>query len=162
MYLIHMAEKVASRLRSNAMQAQKYLIGLKCEEGWLGDKLKTTFPTNDSKLIIKLCKYILSHHWQGQGIFQVQVTALDPRSYKGQIDLFGEESSKRYQLNRTMDLINERYGEFTVAPMPLLDRSTMPNVIAPAWKPYGHRQTIPSVKAKQQTERIKKVYRLND
>ena len=162
MYLIHMAEKVASRLRSNAMQAQKYLIGLKCEEGWLGDKLKTTFPTNDSKLIIKLCKHILSHHWQGQGVFQVQVTALDPRSYKGQIDLFGEESSKRYQLNRTMDLINERYGEFTVAPMPLLDRSTMPNVIAPAWKPYGHRQTIPSVKAKQQTERIKKVYRLND
>jgi DNA polymerase-4 len=161
MYLIHMAEKVASRLRSNAMQAQKYFIGLKCQEGWLGEKLKTTFPTNDSKPIIKLCKQFLTHYWQGQGVFQVQVTALDPHSYKGQIDLFGEDTSRRYQLNRAMDLINERYGEFTVAPMPLLDRSTMPNVIAPAWKPYGHRQTIPSTKPKQGTQTKKKVYRLN-
>ena len=161
MYLIHMAEKVAGRLRSNAMQAQKYFIGFKCQDGWLGDKLKTTFPTNDSKPIIKLCKRILYHYWQGQGIFQVQVTALDPHSYKGQIDFFGEDTSRRYQLNRAMDLINERYGEFTVAPMPLLDRSTMPNVIAPAWKPYGHRQTIPDTRPKQGTQATKKVYRLN-
>ena len=89
------------------------------------------------------------------------MTALDPRSYKGQIDLFGEDTSRRYQLNRAMDLINERYGEFTVAPMPLLDRSTMPNVIAPAWKPYGHRQTIPDTKVRQGTRTSKKVYRLN-
>ena len=116
MYFVHMAEKVANRLRSNAMQAQKYFIGLKCQDGWLGDKLKTSFPTNDSKPIIKLCKHILYHYWQGQGVFQVQVTALDPHSYKGQIDLFGEDTSRRYQLNRAMDLINERYGEFTVAP----------------------------------------------
>jgi len=161
MYLIHMAEKVAGRLRSNAMQAQKYFIGLKCQEGWLGGKLKTTFPTNDSKPIIKLCKQFLTRYWQGQGVFQVQVTALDPHSYKGQIDLFGEDTSRRYQLNRAMDLINERYGEFTVAPMPLLDRSTMPNVIAPAWKPYGHRQTIPGTKPKQGTQTTRKVYRLN-
>lgn len=161
MYLIHMAEKVANRLRSNAMQAQEYFIGLKCQEGWLGDKLKTTFPTNDSKPIVKLCKHILDHYWQGQGVFQVQVTALDPHSYKGQIDLFGEDTSRRYQLNRAMDLINERYGEFTVAPMPLLARTTMPNVIAPAWKPYGHRQTIPGTKPKQPTQTTKKIYRLN-
>ena len=161
MYLIHMAEKVTSRLRNNAMQAQKFLIGLKCQEGWLGDKLKTTFPTNDSKPIIKLCKHVLHHSWQGQGVFQVQVTALDPHPVKGQIDLFGEDTSRRYQLNRAMDLINERYGAFTVAPMPLLNRSTMPNVIAPAWKPYGHRQTIPDTKPKQRTQTNKKVYRLN-
>ncbi|MDZ4263862.1 MAG: hypothetical protein U1B30_16230 [Pseudomonadota bacterium] len=41
-----------------------------------------------------------------------------------------------------MDAINQRYGEFTVASGTLLNRSKMPNVIAPAWKPHGHRQTI--------------------
>ena len=46
------------------------------------------------------------------------------------------------QLNGVMDSINERYGEFTLAPARLLNRSSMPNVIAPAWKPTGHRQTI--------------------
>ena len=45
-------------------------------------------------------------------------------------------------VNGVMDSINERYGEFTLAPARLLNRSSMPNVIAPAWKPYGHRQTI--------------------
>jgi DNA polymerase-4 len=48
-------------------------------------------------------------------------------------------------LNRfsTIDRINARYGEFTVAPATLLERSTMPNVTAPAWRPDGHRQHIP-------------------
>jgi DNA polymerase-4 len=42
-----------------------------------------------------------------------------------------------------MDAVNARYGEFALAPAQLLNRSSMPNVIAPAWKPYGHRQFIP-------------------
>ena len=50
--------------------------------------------------------------------------------------------NKRDQLNAAIDQINQRYGEFTVAPSRLIDRSAMPNVIAPAWKPFGHRKTI--------------------
>ncbi len=161
MYLIHMTEKVAQRLRQNAMQAQKYFIGLKCSEGWIGGKLKTRFPTNDSKPIIKLCKTILYDYWYGQGIFQAQVTALDPRPEKGQVDMFGEDEIRRYKINHAMDLINKRYGEFSIAPAQLLGRSTMPNVIAPAWKPYGHRQTIPNTKPKSDKPTNKKVYKLN-
>jgi DNA polymerase IV len=41
-----------------------------------------------------------------------------------------------------MDDINTRFGEFTLSPATLLNRSTMPNVIAPAWKPTGHRRTV--------------------
>jgi len=41
-----------------------------------------------------------------------------------------------------MDAINQRYGEFALAPARLLNRSDMPNVIAPAWKPHGHRRTV--------------------
>jgi hypothetical protein len=49
-----------------------------------------------------------------------------------------------------MDNINKRYGEFTLARANLLKRSDMPNVIATAWKPYGHRQTIvPTVEQKK-------------
>jgi DNA polymerase-4 len=49
---------------------------------------------------------------------------------------------KRETLYSTLDEINDRYGEFTIAPAQMLHRSKMPNVISPAWKPYGHRQTI--------------------
>lgn len=54
----------------------------------------------------------------------------------------GRQSTRRVAGNAAMDRINNRYGEFTLAPARLLNLSKMPNVIAPAWKPSGHRQTI--------------------
>ena len=41
-----------------------------------------------------------------------------------------------------MHKINKRFGEFALAPATLLKRSDMPNVIAPSWKPDGHRRTV--------------------
>ncbi|MFQ5660944.1 MAG: DNA polymerase IV [Gammaproteobacteria bacterium] len=161
MYLIHMAEKVAARLRRHAMQAQKYFVGLRSAHGWIGNKFKTATPTNDSKAVIRLCKTVLSHYWNGEGIFQVQVTAQDPRLLKSQIDFLAEDDAGSWRLNRAMDLINERFGEFTVAPAQLLDRSDMPNVIAPAWKPCGHRQTIPNTRSKHDQLIVKKIYKIN-
>ncbi len=76
----------------------------------------------------------------------VQVTALDPRPAQQQIEMFDNDSAKQdkqERVNAVMDQINLRYGEFTLAPAQLLNRSSMPNVIAPAWRPYGHRQFIP-------------------
>ncbi len=143
MYLIHMAEKVGQRLRQHALVAQRYFIGLRTGDGWLGSNtLKTPFPTNDSRPLIGLGRIVLSRYWHGEGVHQVQITALDPVPEHGQMDLFGEDSSRLDRLNQAMDRINRRFGEFTLSPANLLNRSDMPNVIAPAWKPYGHRQTI--------------------
>ncbi len=80
--------------------------------------------------------------WKGQGVYQVQVTAVSLTPDRGQLDLFAPERLRQQQLDGAMDAINRRYGEFTLAPARLLLRSKMPNVIAPAWKPFGHRETI--------------------
>ena len=157
MYLIHMAEKVAARLRQHAMQAQKYFIGLRGLDNWIGGKFRTPYPSNDSRPVIHLCRVLLDDYWRGEGVFQVHVVALDPRPVKGQIDIFTEDSTVSYRLNKAMDLINARFGEFKVAPALLLNRSDMPNVIAPAWKPYGHRQTIPSTRPKSVRPTAKKI-----
>ena len=158
MYLIHMAEKLGFRLRQHSLAARKYFIGLRSKDGWIGsNKLKTTFPTSDSRPVIELCHRVIHEYWRGEGIFQVQVTALDPRPEKGQTELFGDEEDRFHRLNKVMDDVNNRYGEFTLSRATLMHRSEMPNVIAPAWKPYGHRQTIvPTVarikKAEQEIE----------
>ncbi len=141
LYLLHMSEKVAARLRKHSLRAQKFYIGLRCTDGWLKTKIRTVVATDDGHQIMTLCRQFLNRHWQGQGIHQVQVTALDPRPAHGQLDMFSHADEMK-QVNGVMDSINERYGEFTLAPARLLNRSSMPNVIAPAWKPYGHRQTI--------------------
>lgn len=141
-YLMHMSEKVAARLRRHRMQARRFFIGLRSREGWIGNKRQSPLPTSDGRLIIDLCRQVLRDDWHGEGIHQVQVTALEPVLANEQLELFAEDDIRRHLLHEVMDRINWRYGEFTLAPAPLLNRSTMPNVIAPAWRPDGHRQTI--------------------
>jgi DNA polymerase-4 len=143
-YLDHMSFKVGTRLRRHELVAQSYFIGLRTELGWIGNRYRTAQPTNDGTPLMALCRSMLSECWSGEGVSQVQVTALDPRSAEGQLNLFAETASdpKHDRANAVMDAINRRYGEFTLAPARLLNRSDMPNVIAPAWKPHGHRQTI--------------------
>lgn len=159
-YLLHMSEKVGARLRRHQLKAQNFAIALRTQNGWIGEKNKTRFPSQDSQEIYQLAIKILNREWQGQGIHQVQVTALDPRPLNGQLELFYEQNHKQ-QANGVMDKVNNRYGEFSLAPARLLQRSSMPNVIAPAWKPFGHRQTIESTqetksREKRTTEKLTK------
>jgi DNA polymerase-4 len=142
-YFQHMSEKVVSRLRKHHYKASHFYIGLKTEQGWLQTKIKLSQATDDGQILFTQCRRFTMNNWQKQGVWQVQVTALNPHREQ-QIDLFidGQTDNKRQQLNSAIDQINQRYGEFTVAPSRLIDRSAMPNVIAPAWKPFGHRKTI--------------------
>jgi len=143
-YLQHMCSKVGSRMRRHNMQAKTFWIGLRTNNGWIGSKSRLSEFSNEQQKIYQLGKHIIELYWQGEGIQQIQVTALDPRPAALQMDMFStqNENKARQKLNSTMDDINERYGELTLSPARLLNRSDMPNVIAPAWKPDGLRQTI--------------------
>ncbi len=141
-YLLHMSEKVGTRLRRHGLQAATFFIGLRTAGGWVGGKLRCALPADDGREIMALCRRVMDEIWTGQGVHQVQVTALDPVPGGNQLELFDVLDEEQREVNAVMDEINRRYGEFALAPARLLGRSSMPNVIAPAWKPYGHRQTI--------------------
>jgi DNA polymerase-4 len=142
-YFQHMSEKVGVRLRRHQFQSDSFFIGVKTEQGWLSAKAKLHNSTDDGGTIYKLCMDFVETYYFGQECRQVQVTAISPEHGKQQ-DLFidNDAKQKRDSLNKALDNINQRYGEFTVAPMRVVGRSEMPNVIAPAWKPTGHRKTI--------------------
>lgn len=142
-YLMHMCEKLAARLRRHAFHAKHFCAALRTHDfGWVGGTGQTMQPTNDGKEIFQLGLFLLEQQWRGEPVCQIQVTALDPSNQGLQLDFFNKPNEKRNQVNEILDEINDRFGEFTIAPVPLLTRSEMPNVIAPAWQPYGHRQTI--------------------
>jgi DNA polymerase-4 len=141
-WLLHMSEKVGTRLRRHHLQASVFSIGLRTGNGWTGGKLRTPLPTDDGRDIMALCRHVIDTRWYGEGIHQVQVTALDPVAAGSQLELFDARSETQPEINAVMDAVNERYGQLTLAPARLLNRSTMPDVIAPAWKPFGHRQTV--------------------
>jgi DNA polymerase-4 len=142
-YLMHMCEKLASRLRHHHFHAQHFFAGVKHYElGWLGSVGRTLQQTNDGKEIFDLGLFLIEQRWDQEPVYQIQVTALDPCEDGFQFDLFTQPDLKRQLVNGVMDEINDKFGEFTIAPVPLLQRSQMPNVIAPAWRPQGYRQTI--------------------
>jgi len=143
-YLRHMSEKVATRLRKHSLEAGSFFIGFRikhAKHNWLAHKFRAEEPTNDGRKIWLLAKQLLEQ-WRGEGVFQVQITALDLRPSGNQLSFFNILDEQRECLNRALDQINERFGEFAIAPATLLERSDMPNVIAPSWKPVGHRKTV--------------------
>ena len=87
---------------------------------------------------------MIHQQWNGEGISQIQVTAIKPNKANQQINFFENQEKKNHsdKKNKILDCINERYGDLTIAPSNLIHRSSMPDVIAPAWKPSGHRRTI--------------------
>ena len=139
----HMAEKVGVRLRRHEYQSKQFMLGMRTPLGWISTKTKLHMATDDGAVIYALCRELVERYWQGEEVGQVQITALSPTELR-QSDLFEDltRSHKREALNQAVDAINERYGDFTVAPTRVVGRSDMPNVIAPAWRPTGHRKTI--------------------
>lgn len=142
-YFLHMSEKVGARLRRHDLVAQRFFIGLRTAHGWIGGTFTLANADNDGHAIYQLCCDMMENSWRAEPAFQVQVTALTPQpGSAGQQDFFSGRDDKQQTLNRVMDQVNRRYGEFALAPARLLNRSTMPNVIAPSWKPEGHRQSV--------------------
>ncbi len=142
-YLLHMSEKVAFRLRRYSLEAQRFSIGVRVEQGWLGAKLELEHPGNDGRALFALCRRVMDERWNGAEVRQVQVSALDPRPACNQDDLFAPEGGQAREAgNRAMDAINLRFGEFTLTPARLLERGDAPDVIAPAWQPTGPRRTV--------------------
>ncbi len=77
-YLLHMSEKVGARLQRRRLRAATFFIGLRTAGGWVGGKRRCALPTDDGRRIMALCRVVLRENWAGQGVHQVQVTALRP------------------------------------------------------------------------------------
>ena len=140
-YLMHMAHKLGARLRANGLVAQQFLVALRLYRGWLKSTQRSLLPSDDEMVIYRLADRWLRDRWRGQGIWQLRIVALDPR-LPLQPDLFQRKRPSRERTHAAMDQINRRYGNLTLASARLLGRSSMPDVISPAWKPDGHRKTV--------------------
>lgn len=141
-YLKHMSEKVAARLRRHDLEAQTFFIGFRrqCDRAWFGGKLQALHATQHGQTIYTTGLKVLLTEWQGEGVCQLQVTALNPQATHAQPDLF--ETSEAHAEDDMMDLINQRFGAYTLIPASLLARTQMHDVIAPAWRPIGTRRSV--------------------
>jgi DNA polymerase-4 len=140
-FLMHMAHKLGERLRANHLVARHFLFGLRLYRGWLRTTRRALLPSDDEKVIYQLGEHWLRECWHGQGSWQIRIVALDPGA-DCQSDLFQRKHPRRQRVHRAMDQVNARYGAMTLASARLLHRSRAPDVISPAWKPDGPRNSL--------------------
>tara|TARA_Y100000590_G_scaffold169037_1_gene193481 strand:+ start:164727 stop:165920 length:1194 start_codon:yes stop_codon:yes gene_type:complete len=139
--LYRMSEKVAARMRSHNYESNKFFIGIKIQTGWISDYFKTKTYINNGKNIFDLCISLLNTIKIKYGVFQVQVTAVNPKACNTQKDLFDDVIHQRI-LDSTIDKLNEKFGRLVVIPARLNTYQESPDVISPSWRPSGHRKSL--------------------
>lgn len=140
-YLRHMCEKVAARMRRHELQAGRLTVALRYAAGKAEAAFELAYGTPEGSQLMEHARSLMKEKWRGEAVTHVQVTASHLRHPAGQMELFSENSPRAQRLT-AVDHINQKYGELTLAPATLLKRSTAPNVISPAWRPDGARDTI--------------------
>lgn len=59
--------------------------------------------TQDGRPIFSACIEVLDCYWSGQGVYHVQVTALDPQLPQQQLDLFNSTPIMQNKLHKLID-----------------------------------------------------------
>ena len=138
-----MSNKLSLRLRKSNYESNIFLIGIKIKAGWVQKKIKIEKPTCNQTDIFNICLFYLKLFDKNTGIFQVQVTALNPRRKDIQIDIFNQEKNENKILDQALDNISDKFGPEAIKSARLMsDNRDSPDVIAPAWRPSGYRKSV--------------------
>ena len=139
---LKMSVKLSRRLRESGYESKIFAIGIKLKAGWIQKKIKLEHPTSNQSTIFALCVQYLNMFDDSIGIYQIQVTATNPIQKNIQADLFGKQPEHSNYL-KVVDNINRRFGKDIIRPARLRsDVYDSPDVIAPAWRPNGHRKSV--------------------
>jgi DNA polymerase-4 len=141
----HLCERVAARLRRHHMTAQLFFFSFRTDDGWIAAKVKLP-RLDDGNAVFREWQRFIREHWQGDGMHQLQVTAMDPQPVSPQGDLFADGNvasvSRRNELNHAIDTINDRFGNRALVRGPQTEDLELVNVISPSWQPVGPRRTV--------------------
>ena len=146
-YFLHMCLKLGARMRQNGIHARQFRLAVRLKRGWAAQLHTTPAATQDHMLIYAGVERLLDVEVGSQGVFHVQVTALDPSPYMPQLDIWASaaeraELQRRTQWLQAQDQVQQRYGRAALMPASLLDSPGMTDVIPPSWRASGHRQCI--------------------
>jgi DNA polymerase-4 len=137
--LLHLSEKVARRTRRNHFCGRTVTLTLRYADfTTFSKRARLDHSLRHGSEIYLAARQILSTLHLTQAVRLLGVT-LSGLSRDGlQLSLF-EEERKREEIARAMDVVNDRFGMFTITWGTLLARSRVDaSVISPAWRPAGN------------------------
>lgn len=113
-HYLHLAEKMALRLRQADLVVRDFHIGIRAPEGWRQAWLQSELATNDGAAIYQLCKRFLRQYWFGEPIQHIHLYGSSPSPSGSQPDLFNPVCVRANCNNEVMDQINAEFGAFAL------------------------------------------------
>lgn len=135
-YILLLSEMVGRRLRHGHYLGRTVTLTIRYSDFFTFSRRKTIKEyLNDGLEICQLAMSILKSFRLKQAVRMVGISMSNLVKVE-QLPLFKEDRKKRCLIH-AVDSINNKYGEFTVARGTLIEPTTSPDVISPAWRPCG-------------------------
>ncbi len=138
-YLLELAVMVGKRLRRSALSTGTIRLTLRYKSFKTITRQKALIsPTDDTKAIYDTARLVLQSIALKEPVRLLGITGSRLCAYSSTNSLFLRDN-KRYRINRTLDIINERFNHPALFFASLLDTDKHSKVISPAWRPAGNR-----------------------
>lgn len=112
--LLKLTEMLARRLRAKGLVAKTLHFGFRTWE-FKGEYMQTSFlPTSSGIDLFKAAWSIFEKYWLGQKLRMIAVTVSNLENLYPRTLSFLEDNLRQQKIIKVLDLINNRYGEFTL------------------------------------------------
>ncbi len=139
-HILQVSEKVGRRLRRGSYHGRTVSLTIRYADFQTFSRQKRLrHSVNHGLDIYAASRALLREIRLDQPVRLVGVSVSDLEKNVAQMPLFGQERKREFMAH-AMDVINDRYGDFTVTWGTLAERYKHSRVISPAWRPEGDRQ----------------------
>jgi DNA polymerase-4 len=136
-YILQLSEMVGRRLRRGGYTGRTIALTLRYSDfSTFTRRITVGIHSNNSIDIYSIAKDILNTIRLQQPIRLIGVSVSNLTKNISQIPLFRADRNKK-AATRTMDEINDRYGDFCITWCTLLERYHHKGIISPSWRPSG-------------------------
>ena len=143
-YILKLSEMVGSRERRYSLMGNVISVTIRYKNFETFSRQSRITHTNDTHIIYNNAMRILKGIKLKAPIrlLGISISGLAESERPEQLHLL-REHSKRHDLLRAMDSINNRYGGSTLSWAGYMSHTSRPGVISPAWRPKGiHRTNV--------------------
>ncbi|MBI4652600.1 DNA polymerase IV [Candidatus Desantisbacteria bacterium] len=139
-YILQLSEMVGRRIRKYGYSGKTIVLTIRYKDFTTFTKQLTieSYINNDLDIYFTALKILKSIKLE-QEVRLLGVTITSLIKYYHQLSLFGDEDKKNI-IGKTMDKINDRFGDFTITHGNLIMNDHSQGVISPSWRPSGVRR----------------------
>jgi DNA polymerase-4 len=156
-YFYYCCDKVASRLRQSKLFAKRVTVDISMKHRRMKHSEDFILAVNDESKFFDVAKQLMAL-WDGKGIYKIGLyleKLCDQEHF--QKDFFETQGTTHDHFNAIRDAVNERFGVGSMQTARAMQVPSLTDVIAPAWKPDGIRNSVKTDTARKGTGRKKPV-----